>query len=191
MHEGLKFPAKKVPSEASGSFFPSRHRNETSNIISTICLGFQTKGSKKFSNISLMAELPFFLCFLFPFEKKKDSYSLQKIPRKFRRNAIIFLDWDFIKNKIRDEDQHKVFLVGSAEKPKRLKEELPQQKVIMKVFDTFRKWQCIAWSQKPETKIKRFSRVVTCSNLHCLRADASYFLCCMRKRDLFRMHKTA
>lgn len=42
---------------------------------------------------------------------------------------------------------------------------LPQQ-LIMKVFDTFRKWQCIAWSQKPETKIEWFRRGVTCSNLH-------------------------
>lgn len=119
--------------------------------------------------MSLKEEFPFFLCFLFLFEKK-DSYSLQKFPRKFWRNGIIFLDWDFIKKKIlRVEDLHKVFPVGSAERPKRPKEnfkkKLPQQ-LIMKVFDTFRKWQCIAWSQKPETKIKWFSRGVTCSNLH-------------------------
>ena len=136
-----------------------------------------------------MEELPFFLCFLFLFEKK-DSYSLQKFPRKFWRNGIIFLDWDFIKKKIlRVEDQHKVFLVGSAERPKRPKEDFRKklaQQLIMKVFDTFRKWQCIAWSQKLETKIKRFSRGVTCSNLHCPPADVSYFLCCTRERSLFR-----
>lgn len=67
--KGLNFRQKRYLLRHQVTF--SHHRNETSNIISTICLGFQTKGSKKFSNISLMAELPFFLCFLFPFEKKK------------------------------------------------------------------------------------------------------------------------
>lgn len=150
----LNFRQKRfLPMYHAHTFFPP--------FPSAICLGFQTRGSKKFNDISLMAELSFFLCFLFPFEKK-DSCSFQKFPRNFRRNGIIFLDWDLIyqgENKSwRSAQSFSCWIGWKAKKTRK------GLFILKKYYPNNWSWKfstlfvSVAWSQKPETKIKRFSR---------------------------------